>query len=129
MSHTSGGRVSTVINGIAYSARGVITLNASNINVSAGANQDGSVYRTVAPKPRTAELTFDRFVDIDGEPLRWAENLMEQENLPITFVEQDGQRLTHILTGGFFTGEPTMDTSTGEVSGLGLAADSYKTLR
>lgn len=129
MSHTSGGRVSTVIDGRAYSARGVITLNPSNINVSAGSNQDGSVYRTVAPKARTAELTFDRFVDVDGEPLRWDEGLMELENLPITFVEQDGQRLTHILTGGFFTGEPTMDTSTGEVSGLGLAADRYKTIR
>lgn len=125
--HTSGGRVSTVIGGVAYSARGVITLNPSNMNVSAGVNQDGSVYRTVAPKARTAEITFDRFVDNDGVPLKWAENIMEQVNLGITFVEQDGG-LTHILSGGFFTGEPTMDTSTGEVSGLGLAAEAYKTI-
>lgn len=125
--HTSGGRVSTVIGGVAYSARGVITLNPSNINVSAAANQDGSVYRTVAPKVRTAEITFDRFVDNEGQPLKWAENIMLQVNLGITFVEQDGG-LTHILSGGFFTGEPTMDTSTGEISGLGLAADSYKTI-
>jgi Phage tail tube protein len=125
--HTSGGRVSTVIGGISYSARGVITLNPSNINVSSGVNQDGSLYRTVAPKARTAEITFDRFVDNDGVPLKWAENIMEQVNLGITFVEQDGG-LTHILSGGFFTGEPTMDTSTGEVSGLGLAAESYKTI-
>jgi hypothetical protein len=115
MSHTSGGRVSTVIDGRTYSARGVITLNVSNINVSAGANQDGTVFRTVAPKARTAEISFDRFVDIDGEPLRWAEHIMELE--------------THILTGGFFTGEPTLDTSTGEVTGVALAADSYKTIR
>lgn len=127
MGHTSGGRVSTVIGGVAYSARGVITLNPSNMNVSAGVNQDGSVYRTVAPKARTAEITFDRFVDNDGVPLKWAENIMEQVNLGITFVEQDGG-LTHILSGGFFTGEPTMDTSTGEVSGLGLAAEAYKTI-
>ncbi len=125
--HTSGGRVSTVIGGVAYSARGVITLNPSNMNVSAGVNQDGSLYRTVAPKARTAEITFDRFVDTDGLPMKWAENIMEQTNLGITFVEQDGG-LTHILSGGFFTGEPTLDTSTGEVSGLGLAADSYKTI-
>jgi len=125
--HTSGGRVSTVIGGVAYSARGVITLNPSNINVTAGANQDGSLYRTVAPKARTAEITFDRFVDNEGQPLKWAENILEQVGLGITFVEQDGG-LTHILSGGFFTGEPTMDTSTGEVSGLGLAADSYKTI-
>lgn len=125
--HTSGGRVSTVIGGVAYSARGVITLNPSNMNVSAGVNQDGSLYRTVAPKARTAEITFDRFVDNDGVPLKWAENIMALVNLGITFVEQDGG-LTHILSGGFFTGEPTMDTSTGEISGLGLAAESYKTI-
>lgn len=128
MAHTSGGRVSTVIGGINYHARGVITLNPSNINVSAGVNQDGTVYRTVAPKARTAELTFDRFVDNEGLPLKWAENIMMLDNLGITFVETDGG-LTHILTGGFFTGEPTTDTSNGEVSGLGLAAESYKTIK
>lgn len=125
--HTSGGRVSTVIGGVAYSARGVITLDPSNIEVTGGVNQDGSLYRTVAPKARTAELTFDRFVDNDGVPLRWSENIMLQVNLGITFVEQD-TGLTHILSGGFFTGKPTMDLSTGEVSGLSLAADSYKTI-
>lgn len=125
--HTSGGRVSTVIGGVAYSARGVIKLMPSNINVSGDVNQDGSLYRTVKPKARTAEITFDRFVDNNGTPLVWAENIMLQVNLGITFVEQDGG-LTHILSGGFFTGDPQMDTSTGEVDGLGLAADSYKTI-
>lgn len=125
--HTSGGRVSTVIGGVAYSARGVITLDPSNIEVSSGVNQDGSLYRTVAPKARTAELTFDRFVDVNGVPLRWNEDLMLLTNLGITFVEQD-TNTTHLLSGGFFTGKPQLDTSTGEVSGLGLAADSYKTI-
>jgi hypothetical protein len=125
--HTSGGRVSTVIGGVAYSARGVIKLAPSNMNVTAGVNQDGSLYRTVAPKARTAEISFDRFVDNNGQPLKWAENIMQLTNLGITFVEQDGG-LTHLLSGGFFTGDPQMDTSTGEVDGLGLAADSYKTI-
>jgi hypothetical protein len=125
--HTSGGRVSVVIGGTAYSARGVIKLATSNMSVSAGVNQDGSLYRTVAPKARTAEITFDRFVDINGTPLVWAENLMKLTNIGITFVEQDGG-VTHILSGGFFTGDPQLDTSTGEVDGLGLAADSYNTI-
>lgn len=128
MAHTSGGRVSTVIGGRNYHARGVITLNPSNINVSAGANQDGTVFRTVAPKPRTVEMTFDRFIDNEGQPLKWAENIMELDNLGITFVETDG-KVTHVLSGGFFTGEPQHDTSTGEISGLGLAAETYKTLK
>jgi hypothetical protein len=125
--HTSGGRVSTVIGGVAYSARGNITLDPSNISVSAGVNQDGSVYRNVAPKARTAEISFDRFVDVNGSPLRWDENLMLQVNLGITFVEQD-TGVTHLLSGGFFTGNPQIDTASGEVSGLGLAADKYKTI-
>ncbi|MDA9521629.1 hypothetical protein XI06_15070 [Bradyrhizobium sp. CCBAU 11434] len=127
MSHTSGGRVSTVIGGIAYSARGVITLDPSNISVTSGVNQDGTVYRNVAPKARTAEITFDSFVTVNDEPLRWDESIMLLTNLGITFVEDD-TNITHILSGGFFTGSPQHDTSSGEVSGLGLAADSYKTL-
>ena len=83
--------------------------------------------RTVAPKARTVEITFDRFVDINGTPLVWAENIMQMTGLGLTFVEQDGG-LTHILSGGFFTGDPQEDTSTGEISGLGLAADSYQTI-
>lgn len=125
--HTSGGRVSTVIGGVAYSARGEITLQPSNMNVSAGVNQDGSLYRTVAPKARTAELTFDRFVDNNGQPLKWAENIMLLTNLGITFVEQDTS-VTHLLSGGFFTGDPQQSMATGEITGLSLAADSYKTI-
>lgn len=125
--HTSGGRVSTVIGGTAYSARGTITLDPSSITVSAGVNNDGSLYRTVAAKARTAECTFDRFVDISGTPLRWDENLLLQVNLGVTFVEQD-TGITHLLTGGFFTGDPKIDTASGEVSGLGLAAENYKTI-
>lgn len=127
MSHTAGGRVSTVIGGQAYSARGVITLAVSNISVSSGVNQDATLYRTVAPKARKAELTFDRFVNVNGELLRWDETLMLLTNLPVTFVEDD-TGVTHLLTGGFFEGDPQHDTSTGEVSGLSLAADSYKTI-
>lgn len=125
--HTSGGRVSTVIGGVAYSSRGTITLAPSNISVSAGVNQDGTLYRTVAAKARTAEISFDRFVDINGTPLRWDEKLLLQVNLGITFVEED-TNVTHILSGGFFTGDPQTDTSTGEVTGLGLAAEKYKTI-
>lgn len=125
--HTSGGRVSTVIGGVNYSARGVITLDPSNMDVTAGVNQDGSLYRNVAPKARTAEITFDRFVDNNGQPLRWAENIMLLTNLGITFIEQD-TGVTHILSGGFFTGSPKQDTATGEISNLALAADSYKTI-
>lgn len=126
--HTSGGRVSVTISGTNYSARGVIKLDPSNITVASGVNQDGSLYRTVAPKARTAEISFDRALqDANGQPLKWAENLMLQTDLQATFIEQD-TKIMHILTGGFFTGAPVEDTSTGEISGLGFAAESYKTV-
>jgi hypothetical protein len=125
--HTSGGRVSTVIGGVAYSARGEIKLSPSNMSVTAGVNQDGSLFRTVAPKARTAEITFDRFVDNNGQPLKWAENIMLLTNVGITFVEQD-TNVTHIMSGGFFTGDPSQSMASGEIEGLGLAADSYKTV-
>ncbi|HEU4806260.1 MAG TPA: phage tail tube protein [Nitrobacter sp.] len=125
--HTSGGRVSTVIGGVAYSARGEIKLDPSNMTVAAGVNQDGTVYRTVGPKARTAEISFDRFVDNNGFPMKWDESVLQQVNLGFTFIEQD-TGVTHLLSGGFFTGSPQENTSTGEISGLGIAAEKYETI-
>ena len=126
--HTSGGRVSIVIDGRAYSARGEVTLSPSNISVKGGVNQDGSLYRTVEPKMRSAEMTFDRLVDANGKPLKWDENFMLLINLGATFVEQD-TGITHLLSGGFFTGDPQENTATGEVSGVGFAAEKYETIQ
>ncbi|WP_454626954.1 phage tail tube protein [Bradyrhizobium cenepequi] len=125
--HTSGGRVSVTINGTNYSARGVITIAPSNATAQSGVNQDGSLYRTMAPKARTAELTFDRFVDVDGEPLVWDERVLAATNFGCTFIEQDTGR-THLISGAFFVGDPQLDTSTGEVSGLSIAGDAYKNI-
>lgn len=127
--HTSGGRVSVTINGVNYSARGAITLDPSNQTNNSGVNQDGTLYRTVSPKARKADLTFDRFVQTQdsNQPLIWDETVLKLVNMQVTFVEQDGG-LTHMLTGAFFEGDPKMDTSTGEISGLSIAADSYKTI-
>lgn len=125
--HTAGGRVSTVIGGVAYSARGEITLDPSNIAVSSGVNQNGTLYRTVQPKARTAECTFDRFVDLNGTPMKWDENLLLQTGLGFTFIEDD-TGVTHLLSDGFFTGSPSVNLATGEVSGLTIAAEKYETI-
>src|SRR6185503_1224814 len=108
--HTSGGRVSTTINGVNYSARGEIKLAPANQSNNSGVNQDGTLYRTVSPKARTAEITFDRFVQTqdDTTPLVWDERVLALTNMRVTFVEQDGG-LTHMLTGAFFVGDPQMD--------------------
>jgi hypothetical protein len=126
--HTAGGRVSTVINGIPYSARGEITLDVSAMEVEAGANQDGSVYRTVKAKPRQAQITFDRFVDQNGRVLPWSDNIMLLTRIPFTFIEQD-TNVTHLLTDGCFTGKPEHNLATGEVTGLAIAATKYQTIQ
>lgn len=125
--HTAGGRVQIQIDNRAYKARGELSLDPSNIEVEAAANQDGSVYRLVKPKPRTAEMTFDRFVDDQGRPLQWSENIMLLQNITGTFIETD-TGVTHLLSGGFFTGKPMHNTASGEVTGLGFAAERYQTI-
>lgn len=126
--HTSGGRVSTVIGGVQYSARGTIKLSPSNISVNVASNGDGTNYRTVSAKPRSAEISFDsKLSDNNGRPLKWDETVMLLTNMPVTFVEQD-TGVTHLLTNACFTGDPGHDLGTGEVSGVGIAADTYETI-
>lgn len=126
--HTCGGRVSIVVNGLRYSARGELTLNPSRINVDVGANQDGTLYKTVKPQPAMAECTFDSFVDNFGTPLKWSDDLLLLNNIAATFVEQD-TGTTHLLSNASFVGEPGFNTATGEVSGLRIAAEKYETIR
>ena len=128
---TTSGRVSIVIAGVPYSARGEITLNPSNISVEAKSNSDGSLYRTVTPKPRTAEVTFDKgsvLTAPDGSVMKWDETMMSIVDLPVTFTETDNRGKQHLLSGAFFTGDPQQNLATGEISGLGIAAEGYETV-
>ena len=126
--HNAGGRVSTVIDGVSYSARGEITLDVSSIEVETAANQHGSVYRTVKAKPRNATLTFDRFVDQNGRLMPWSEAIMLLTNIPFTFIEQE-TNVTHLLSDGCFVGKPEHNLATGEVSGLTISATRYQSVQ
>jgi hypothetical protein len=128
---TTSGRVSMVVAGVPYSARGEINLNPSNISVEAKSNPDGTLYRTVTAKPRTAEITFDKgsvLTAPDGTPMKWDESMMAIVDLPVTFTEIDNRGKQHLLTGAFFTGDPQQNLATGEISGLGIAAESYESV-
>lgn len=125
---TSSGRVSIVIGGIPYSARGEVTLSGSNITVTADTNSDGTTYRTVKAKVRTAEVAFDKgsvLTAPDGTTMIWNEAMMQVVNLPVTFTEEDVGGKQHLFSGAFFTGDPSQNLSTGEISNLGIAAESY----
>lgn len=128
---TSSGRVSVLIGGVPYSARGEITLATSNISVTADANSDGTLFRTVKAKPRTAEITFDKgsvLTAPDGTPMKWNESMMLVVDLPVTFTETDVGGKQHIMSGAFFTGDPQQNLASGEISGLGIAAASYESV-
>lgn len=121
--HTAGGRVSVVIKGLPYSARGEISIEPSNVEVNAEANVDGSVFRTIKAKPIRAKITFDRFRTATGEYLKFDGNIMV-ENFAATFIEEDTDIL-HMLTGAGFTGSPDINMANGEVSGLQIEGSGY----
>ncbi len=108
---TKGGRFSLTINGQTYSGRGAAKLMLSGVSPSTGVNQDGTSYRTVAPKLVGIDLTFDR-----GVGLLWDSTMMLAD-IDVTFAETDVKK-THLFTSGSWDGDPTIDSATGEVSGL-----------
>ena len=122
--HTAGGRVSITVNGVVYSARGEIKLSPSRISVDVGSNQDGSLFKTIKPKPVMAECTFDRFVDGQGNNLVWKDDLLLVNDLSANFVERD-TGITHLLTKATFYGDPSLNLGQGEVDGLKIAAENY----
>lgn len=117
---TKGGRFSIDINGRTFSGRGEATINPSLVSITSGANMDGSVYRTIAPKVATLELTFDR-----GIGLKW-DTAMMLEEINVTFTEDDVGRL-HLFTAGNFIGEgAAINSATGEVSGISIHTGRYQ---
>jgi hypothetical protein len=117
---TKGGRYSIDINGRVFSGRGEATINPSTVSITAGANMDGTAYRTIAPKLASLELTFDR-----GSGFKWdAAMLLEEVN--VTFIEDD-VGVTHLFTKASWVGEgASINTATGEVSGISVQTDRYR---
>ena len=116
---TKGGRIEIDINGRTYVARAKATLKPARATRTNGVNQNGTGYSTVAPKLAGIEVTFDR-----GSGLDWGEAEMLQE-INVTFTEKDAGRV-HVFTGARFEGEPSIDTETGEISGLSIMGDNYR---
>ena len=120
---TKGGRFSLDINGRTYSGRGKATVEPSVVSVENGANQDGTGYSTVKAKLASLDLTFDR-----GVGLKWDAKMILQK-LNATFVETDlNPSLTHLFTEARWSGTPSIDTESGEVSGLKIESDKYQSI-
>lgn len=118
---TKGGRFTLDINGRTFSGRGKAGIVAARAVRENGVNMDGTGYSTVKPRLASMDLTFDR-----GVGLKWDEAMMLQE-LNVTFVETD-VKVTHLFTNANWSGEPSIDSETGEVSGLKIESDKYQAI-
>lgn len=117
-----GGRVSITVDGARMTPSDAdITIDPSNIEVEAKANQDGSPCYTSKPKLYTAEIKFR-----NGCGITWDEKLRKC-SINVTIAEEDNNR-THIFTGARFVGKPTVNISTGEVDGVSIAGPQYQPL-
>ncbi|MBN9453256.1 MAG: phage tail tube protein [Bosea sp.] len=112
-----GGRVSVTINGRTFTARSSVSISPATVERSNGVNRDGSGYSTIAPKLASAEISFDR-----GERSGIVfDDAMLLADVNCTIWEEDAQ-ITHFFTNAGFGGTPSIDTESGEVSGMRVEA-------
>jgi hypothetical protein len=116
-----GGKI-TVTSSLGYklSLRGTISVMTTAQSNEAITNQDASTDRIMTPVAPSAELSFR---DDGGD---WQGRMSGQrENLTVV-EEQTG--VTHLFTGAFWTGRPSINRINGEVSGVQIVADFYRRL-
>lgn len=113
-----GGRVSIQISGRNFTARSSVSISPATIERTNGANRDGTGYSTIATKLASAEISFDR-----GERSGIVFNdAMLLEDINVTIYEEDA-RITHFFTAAAWGGTPSIDTESGEISGLKIETD------
>lgn len=112
-----GGRVSITLNGKTYTARASVTVMPATIERENGVNRNGSGFSTIKAKLATAEISFDR-----GERLGLViDDAMILGDINATIFEEDA-RITHYFTAAAFGGTPSLDTESGEVTGMKVEA-------
>ena len=104
--------------GYRLSLRGTISVMPSAQSNDSVTNQDGSVDRVMTPSAPAAELS----VRDDGLDARLNG---PRENLTIV-EEQTG--VTHLFTGAFWSGRPSLNRINGEIGGISIIADYYRRL-
>lgn len=119
--HDFGGHMRLrLADGTNLTLRGTFTIGTSRYSIEAGANDDGSVFRQAKPRPYTAEVTLeDTNVSLD--------DLMRAPRQDIYFVEEF-TGVSHVYLAAFFSGEPTIDRKTGEITGLTVNGANYQRL-
>ena len=107
-----GGRYTLEINGQVFSGRGKASIDQAGISMDNGSNMDATMFSTVKPELISLDLTLDR----RDQSTKWDAAMMLKP-INVTFAETDAG-VTHVMTSARWQGKPTLDTSTGEISGL-----------
>lgn len=117
-----GGKVTATINGVRYTpTEADVTIMPANRSVSSQANQDGSASYTAKPRLPSADIKFRNNCGI-----AWSDLLLKC-SVDVSIVEEDNAR-THIFSGARVTGDPDINISTGEVTGLKIEGPTYRFL-
>jgi hypothetical protein len=100
--------------------RGTFSVDPAGVTVSKITNQDNTNSRAFRPDGYGAELKSLE----DRDDVAW-DQIMRAGRQQMTIIEQQTGRI-HIFGNAFFEGTPMVDRETGEVTGLRIAADTYR---
>lgn len=116
--NNSGSRVILTVHGSNGSrripVRGSLTIMPTTVETEAGSNSDGSLYVTTKPVPATAELKLS-----DGCGLKLEDLLNCTIDASMELIDI---KRTYFWTNSRMVGRPSIDTESGEISGLKLAS-------
>jgi hypothetical protein len=117
-----GGRIAIEIGDDRFSpTEADIEIMPTNVEVEHEANQDGSACFKVKPRLYEADIKLR-----NGCGIKWDER-MRVCKVNATIVEIDNAR-THLFTGARIVGRPSVNLSTGEVTGLKIAGSQYQAI-
>lgn len=109
------GKISVRITGHVYNTRGQFSVDPTHFTRSAAGNHNGTGSVTYAPEPPRMKMNFERGGWV------WDDQMLDRP-VDVTAVE-DANGRQHIVTGGRFVGRPSIDLTTGEVSGCEIMWD------
>jgi hypothetical protein len=120
---TLGGEYYLKARGLTYEGIGDLTLLTAPIEKTANATANGGMYTTHKAKLVTAKVTFANRCKAD--PMK-----LHSENCPIDVVFVEKSRgIRHLFTQAVIVGNPEINASTGEVSGIEIACAPKSYLR
>lgn len=119
MSNTFGGRITFEFADTRIPpSEAEITIDPTQFEKEAKANQDGSGAYMLKPRLCSAEIKLRNHGNVD-----WQALLLKEANA--TIVEENTGR-THLFTKCQLTGAPKINLSTGEVDGLKIEGPNYR---